>query len=155
MGYAIQRVEQPGKHSDTDVRELETVGTFRRNHGPSFHRSAENRGKSRENWRTRTISRSIEALWLCKRLNGKHRVSSSRRLTLCVSTKLAADENYRSHSRITGAWERGVPCQRGFLVAAGGVGAVEWSSHAGIWILELVTAPPLAAHSLKGLFQPR
>ena len=46
-------------------------------------------------------------------------------------------------------------CQRGFLFAAVGVGAAEWSSHAGAWILEVAIAFPRAAHSLKGLFQPR
>jgi hypothetical protein len=34
------------------------------------------------------------------------------------------------------------PCQRGFLFAADGVGAAEWSSHAGAWILEVAIAPP-------------
>jgi hypothetical protein len=40
-------------------------------------------------------------------------------------------------------------------VAAGALGTAEFSSHAGIWILELVIAPPLAAHSLNGLSQPK
>jgi hypothetical protein len=32
--------------------------------------------------------------------------------------------------------------QRGFLLAAVGVGVAEWSSHAGAWILEVAIAPP-------------
>jgi hypothetical protein len=63
MEYALQRVEQPGKHGDIDIRALQTVDTCRRDHHPGSNRSTEKRGNPQENWRTKIISRWIEALW--------------------------------------------------------------------------------------------